>query len=99
MIRLLAFLNLANMLDGAITLYASWLFGTHIEANPFLRENLVMGILLIKVPAVMLVSWIVWNFDNREPKEKIFIRWVVIALTILLCMVVLFNCALTLSWI
>jgi len=99
MIRSLILLNLINVLDGVVTLFGCSIFGTHIEANPFLRENLVMGILLIKIPVVLLVSWVAWEYNKRTEVEQIFLERMVIIMGLLLCAVVLFNCYLMLSWI
>jgi len=99
MIKSLILLNLINVLDGIVTLFGCSIFGTHIEANPFLRENLVEGILLIKIPVVILVSWIAWEYANRTEVEQIFLEYMVIIMGWLLCAVVLLNCFLMLTWI
>jgi len=99
MIRSLILLNLINVVDGIFTLFGASIFGAGIEANPYLRENLVVGIMLIKIPVVLLVSWIAWEYNKRTEVEQLFLERMVIIMGLLLCAVVLFNCSLMLSWI
>jgi len=92
MIKYLILVNLLNALDGLVTLLAVGQYGISIEANIHLHNNILASVLLIKIPVLIGISWITWEYDKLTKHEKQkFINPVLLGLTLLFIGVLMWN--------
>lgn len=89
-IQWLLILNMANLLDGIISVWGILNIGVWIESNPLFHNNL-FGTLLIKIVCILGISFVGWNYFKFRGKNREFVYWVIIAMSIFLFFVVGWN--------
>jgi len=95
--KYLIIINLLNALDGLITYLGVKAYGKSIEpnlfdANVFLHDDILAMILLVKIPTLIGISWLTWEYNKvtKREKEK-FINPALVGLTILFIIVLIWN--------